>query len=98
MSNNIHNNLLTGYTTIKNNETNFIPRIKRFFVINIKVNDVKMIYDFYASNILENGKALNDDLFIKLIKGHRSYAIGRIFEQKIEEQIKVFNSNELFFL
>ena len=97
-NNNIPNNLLTGYTTIKNNETNFIPRIKRFFVINIKVNDVKMIYDFYASNILENGKALNDDLFINLIKGHRSYAIGRIFEQKIEEQIKVFNSNELYFL
>ena len=97
-NNNIPNNLLTCYTTIKNYETNFIPRIKRFFVINIKVNDVKMIYDFYASNILENGKALNDDLFIILIKGHRSYAIGRIFEQKIEEQIKVFNSNELYFL
>ena len=97
-NNNIPNNLLTCYTTIKNYETNFIPRIKRFFVINIKVNDVKMIYDFYASNILENGKALNDDLFINLIKGHRSYAIGRIFEQKIEEQIKVFNSNELYFL
>ena len=97
-NNNIPNNLLTGYTTIKNNETNFIPRIKRFFVINIKVNDVKMIYDFYASNILENGKALNDDLFINLIKGYRSYVIRRIFEQKIEEQIKVFNSNELYFL
>ena len=97
-NNNIPNNLLTCYTTIKNYETNFIPRIKRFFVINKKVNDVKMIYDFYASNILENGKALNDDLFINLIKGHRSYAIGRIFEQKIEEQIKVFNSNELCFL
>ena len=37
-------------------------------------------------------------LFINLIKGHRSYAIGRIFEQKIEEQIKDFNSNELYFL
>ena len=57
-----------------------------------------MIYDFYASNILENGKALNDDLFINLIKGYRSYVIRRIFEQKIEEQIKVFNSNELYFL
>jgi hypothetical protein len=97
-NNNIPNNLLTCYTTIKNYETNFIPRIKRFFVINIKVNDVKMIYDFYASNILENGKALNDDLFINLIKGYRSYVIRRIFEQKIEEQIKVFNSNELYFL
>ena len=45
-NNNIPNNLLTCYTTIKNYETNFIPRIKRFFVINKKVNDVKMIYDF----------------------------------------------------
>ena len=97
-NNNIPNNLSAGYTSIKNYETNIIPRIKRFYVININVNDVKMMYNFYASNKLENGKTLKTDLFINLIKDNSSSVIGRIFEQKIEEQINDFNSVELDFL
>ena len=97
-NNKIPSNLSAGYITIKNYETNFIPRIKRFYVININVNDVKMMYNFYASNKLGNNKSLNGDLFINLIKDYRSSVVGRIFEQKIEEQIKDFNSAELDFL
>ena len=97
-NNNIPNNLSAGYTSIKNYETNIIPRIKRFYVININVNDVKMMYNFYASNKLENDKTLKTDLFINLIKDNSSSVIGRIFEQKIEEQINDFNSVELDFL
>jgi len=41
---------------------------------------------------------LQTDLFINLIKYDRSSIIGRIFEQKIEEQINDFNSGELNFL
>jgi hypothetical protein len=46
---------------------------------------VKKIYDFYASNKLGNSEIFHSDLFINLIKDHRSSIIGRIFEQKIEE-------------
>ena len=67
-NNNIPSNLSAGYITIKNYETNFIPRIKRFYVININVNDVKMMYNFYASNKLGNSKTLHGDLLINLIK------------------------------
>ena len=97
-NNKIPNNLLAGNTSIKNYETNIIPRIKRFYVININVNDVKMMYNNYASNKLENGKALQTDLFINLIKDNSSSVIGRIFEQKIEEQIKDFTPVEIDFL
>jgi len=97
-NNNIPNNLLAGNTSIKNYETNIIPRIKRFYAININVNDVKMMYNFYASNKLENCKTLQTDLFINLIKDNRSSVIGRIFEQKIEEQIKDFTPVEIDFL
>jgi len=97
-NNKIPNNLLAGNTSIKNYEANIIPRIKRFYVININVNDVKMMYNNYASNKLENGKALQTDLFINLIKDNSSSVIGRIFEQKIEEQIKDFTPVEIDFL
>jgi len=95
---NIPNNLLAGNTTIKNYETNIIPRIKRFSVININIKEVKMMYNFYASNKLKKDKTLQNDLFINLIKDDKSSIIGRIFEQKIEEQIKDFNTAELNFL
>ena len=41
--NNIPNNLSPGYTAIKNFEKDFIPRIKRFFAINIEYYIITMI-------------------------------------------------------
>ena len=95
--NNIPNNLSAGYSIIKNYEKTFIPRIKRFYAINIDVNDVKSFYNSYASNKLEKKTQIKTDLFINLIK-NKNKIIGRIFEQKEEEAIINFNNKEMKFL
>ena len=91
---NIPNQLSAGYSTINNYEKSSIPRIKRFYAINIDINVIKSIYNSYASNKLEKNAKIKKDLFINLIK-NKNKIIGRIFEQKEEEEeIKNFTDLE----
>ncbi len=94
----IPNELKAGDLLIKNYEKEFIPRIKRFYVINIDVNDVKLFYNYYSSNKLDEQYSIQKDLFINLIKNNDNIIIGRLFEQKEEEPINDFDANEIEFL
>ena len=94
---NIPNNLSAGYTVIKNFETEFIPRIKRFYGINVGINDIRLLFNYYSLNKLEEKKIINTDLFINLIE-NKDIIIGRIFEQKIEKKEQCFDENEINFL
>ena len=94
---NIPKNLSAGGLKIKNLETNHIPRIKRFYAINIDVNYVKLLYNHYASNKMEDNEQIINDIYINFIKDEKTI-FGRVFEQKIEKVIEDFNDNELNFL
>ncbi len=59
----IPNELKAGDSLIKNYEKEFIPRIKRFYVINIDVNDVKLFYNYYSSNKLDEQYSIQKDFF-----------------------------------
>ena len=95
--NNIPENLSAGDINIKNLETNDIPKLKRFYAINIDINDVKSLYNQYASNKMENEEKIKTDIFINLIKNNNNI-IGRVFEQKIEKVIENFEPIEIKFL
>ena len=94
---NIPESLSSKHLKLKTFDTNEIPRIKRFYAINIDVNEVKSLYNHYASNKMENNKIIKTDIFINLIKNNNKI-IGRIFEQTDEKVIEDFNPDELKFL
>ena len=96
-NNDAPNNLKAGSVNIKNYEKNFIPRVKRFCVINIDVKNIIFMLNFYTSNSINKNEIFQNDLFINLINDNKK-VIGRIFKQTEEKGTKNFSQPELDFL